>query len=171
MVKNPLDATCYMKNRDIIILIIFIILFFLIGLFYDIEYRTLTRTLIFKMANYDLKFYGGKEIRFFIPDLGFILTLIPIGFYSISKIPKSKNISFVSILIYIVLLLLFYLTFSFLESQIIKYTSAIDTKNIYHYHHNNINYRLIAIFSIVFSLSVNFVVLNILKRQKPILEK
>lgn len=147
------------------------ILFFLIGLFYDVEYRTLTRALIFKMANYDLKFYGGKEIRFFIPDFGFILSMIPIGFYTIYKFQKSKNISFVSILIYIVLLLLFYLTFSFLESQVIKYTAVIDNKNIYHYHHSNVNYRLIAIFSIVFSLSLNFVVLNILKLQKPILEK
>ncbi len=59
---------------------IFIILFFIIGLFYDIEYRNLTRIIIYKIANYDLKFYGTKEFRFFIPDFGFILTLIPIGF-------------------------------------------------------------------------------------------
>lgn len=144
----------------------------MIGLFFDIEYRTLTRTIIYKLSNYNLEYYGAKQFRFFVPDIGFILTLIPIGLFFTTKFLKLKEISFISILVYAGFLIVFYLLFCFLESQIIKYTTVIDNKGIYNYHHINVNYRLIATFSIVFSLSINFLIFKILKnRYKSILEK
>jgi hypothetical protein len=149
-----------MKNK--IILLLSIILFFIIGLIYDSNYRTLTRTVIYKIANYDLQYYGAKEIRFFVPDLGFILTLIPIGLYIILKISDFKK-NFISILILPFLLILFYLFFCFSESQII-YATEIDNNSIYHYHYSNVNYRLIAIFSIISSLISDYFSLNIIKR-------
>lgn len=152
-----------MKAKNKIILLFSIILFFLIGLIYDSNYRTLTRTVIYKIANYDLQYYGAKEIRFFVPDLGFILTLIPIGLYIILKISDFKK-NFIPILILPFLLILFYLFFCFSESQIIKYTTEIDNNSIYHYHHSNVNYRLIAIFTIISSLISDYFSLNIIKK-------
>ncbi len=152
-----------MKFKNILILLVFIILFFIIGLFYDTEYRILTRTLVSQIANYDLRFYGGKEFRFFIPDFGFILTLIPIGFYIITKFKNSVKTTFISVLFFISLLILYYFFFCYLESQIIKYTTVADNKNIYYYHHSNVNYRLIAFSSIVASLISEYFLLYIRK--------
>ncbi|RKR11826.1 hypothetical protein C8C83_3575 [Flavobacterium sp. 90] len=149
-----------MKFKSIIILFVSIILFFLIGLFYDIQYRTLTRTLILKIANYDLEYYGAKQIRFFVPDLGFILTLIPIGLYITSKLQKQKRNNLVSLLVFSVLLVLFYLFYCFVESQIIKYTTSADIKNMYYYHYQNVNYQLIALFSIISSQILNYFILK-----------
>jgi len=154
-----------MKFKNSLILVSSIIVFFLIGLFYDMQYRILTRTIVYKLSNYNLDYYGGKEFRFFVPDLGFILTLVPLGLFFTIKHLKSKKTGFISVLAFIVFLLLFYLIFCFLESQIIKYTTVIDSKGIYHYHYSNLNYRLIAFFSIVFSLSTNFLIFKILKKQ------
>ena len=81
-----------MKLKDIAILISLIIFFFLVGLLYDVEYRTLTRTIVCNLANYNLEFYGAKEFRFFVHDLGIILTLIPIGLYVILKFQHNKSI-------------------------------------------------------------------------------
>ncbi|WP_337966599.1 hypothetical protein [uncultured Flavobacterium sp.] len=149
-----------MKFKGIIILFVSIILFFFIGLLQDIEYRTLTRTLISKIANYDLEYYGGKEFRLFVPDLGFILTLIPIGLYIISRSQKQKRNNFLSILIFSALLVLFYFFYCFIESQIIKYTASADIKNTYYYHHQNVNYRLIALFSIISSQILDYFILK-----------
>lgn len=152
-----------MKFKNKIILFFSIVLFFIIGLIYDINYRTLTRTIIYKIANYNLEYYGGKEIRFFVPDLGFILTLIPIGLYIILRVSKFKKNSLIPILILPFLLISFYLFFCFSETQIIKYTTEIDNNNVYHYHHSNVNYRLIAFFNIISSLLLNYFTLSILK--------
>ncbi|WP_140511288.1 hypothetical protein [Flavobacterium pectinovorum] len=154
-----------MKFKSIIILFVSIILFFLIGLLYDMPYRTLTRTLILKIANYDLSYYGAKQIRLFIPDLGFILTLIPIGLFIISKSQKQKRNDLLSILIFPGLVVLFYLFYCFSESQIIKYTTTVD-KDIY-YHHQNVNYRLIALFSIISSQILNYFILKKLSKANP----
>ncbi|TPG34087.1 hypothetical protein EAH81_23070 [Flavobacterium pectinovorum] len=128
-------------------------------------YRTLTRTLILKIANYDLSYYGAKQIRLFIPDLGFILTLIPIGLFIISKSQKQKRNDLLSILIFPGLVVLFYLFYCFSESQIIKYTTTVD-KDIY-YHHQNVNYRLIALFSIISSQILNYFILKKLSKANP----
>ena len=159
-----LNLIKYMKLKDITVLIIVIILFFLAGLIYDVQYRTLTRTIVYKLANYNLEFYGAKQFRFFVPDLGFILTLIPIGLCLILKFQNFNKSTFIAILILPFLLILFYLFFCFSESQIIKYTTVIDSNNIYNYHHSNVNYRLIAIFSIVSSLIIEYLFLKIIKK-------
>lgn len=156
-----------MKIKDIAILISLIIFFFLVGLFYDIQYRTLTRTIIYYLANYNLEFYGAKQIRFFVPDLGFILILIPIGYYVLLRFQNFNKSSFMTILILPFLLILFYLFFRFLECQIIKYTTVIDNNTIYNYHHLNVNYRLIAVFSIISSLFMEYLFLKLLKRHNP----
>ncbi|OXA80345.1 hypothetical protein SAMN05444397_102108 [Flavobacterium aquidurense] len=153
-----------MKFKNKIILLFSIILFFLIGIIYDINYRTLTRTIIYKVANYDLQYYGGKEIRLFVPDLGFILTLIPIGLAIILSVSNFKKYRFIPILIFPFFLISFYLFFCFLESQIIKYTTAIDKNSIYHYHHSNVNYKLIAISTIISSLILDHFGFNIIKK-------
>jgi len=148
-----------MKYKSIIVLFVSIILFFLFGLLYDIQYRSLTRILISEFSNYDLRYYGGKEIRFFVPDLGFILTVVPTGLYIISKSQKQKRMSLYSILIFPGLLVSFYLFYCFLESQIIKYTTPVNIKNIYYFHHQNVNYLLIALFSIISSQILNYFIL------------
>ncbi|KIO51404.1 hypothetical protein IW18_17290 [Flavobacterium hibernum] len=106
-----------------------------------------------------MRYYGGKEIRFFVLDLGFILTVVPTGLYIISKSQKQKRISLYSILIFSGLLVSFYLFYCFLESQIIKYTTPVNIKNIYYFHHQNVNYLLIALFSIISSQILNYFIL------------
>lgn len=149
-----------MKFKSIVILFFSIIGFFLIGLLNNVQYRTLTQTLILKIANYDFSYYGAKQFSFFAPDLGFILTLIPIGLYIVLKSQKSKRNILISILIFSCLLVLFYIFYCFSESQIIKYTTTATIKNIYNYHHQNVNYRLIALFSIISSQILNYFILK-----------
>lgn len=153
-----------MKFKSIVILFFSIIGFFLIGLLYNVQYKTLTQTLILKIANYDLSYYGAKQFSFFVPDLGFILTLIPIGLYIVLKSQKSKRNIFISILFFSCLLVLFYIFYCFSESQIIKYTTTASIKNIYYYHHQNVNYRLIALLSIISSQILNYFILKKLSK-------
>ena len=156
-----------MKYKSLIILFVSIIVFFLIGLLYDIQYRSLTRIVISEFSNYDLKYYGAKEIRFLVPDLGFIIALIPIGLYFISKSQKKKKKNLLSILTFSGLLILFYLFYCFLESQIIKHTTPVNIKNIYYFHHQNVNYLLIALFSIISSQILSYFILLKYLKTKP----
>ncbi len=138
--------------------------FFLIGLFYDIEYRSMTRTLISNIADYNLEFYGAKQFRFFVPDFGFILTLIPLGIFIINKRQKLNRNPFFTIAVFSIFFFLYYFISCFIESEIIKYTTTINMGNTYRYHHSNINYRLIVLCSIIASLLSYNIFLSISKK-------
>ena len=73
------------KKLKLISLVIIVILTFIIGARYELDYRILTRRTVKYFANYQLGFYGGKYFRIFETGIAFILTLIPIGFYFISR--------------------------------------------------------------------------------------
>lgn len=69
------------KKQKLIIPTIIVILTFIIGILYELDYRILTRRVVKLFADNKLEFYGGKDFRIFETDIAFILTLIPIGFY------------------------------------------------------------------------------------------
>lgn len=138
-------------KQKLILLFLLVILIFYIGIQYELDYRILTRRTVKYLANYELEFYGGKDFRFFETDIAFILTLIPIGFFFITrKVNSIKKILFLN-LVYLILIPIFYYLFCYLESQFINITitNPIMNNGILKYHQNNVNYRTILILTII----------------------
>ncbi|PJA05254.1 MAG: hypothetical protein COX71_07835, partial [Flavobacteriales bacterium CG_4_10_14_0_2_um_filter_35_18] len=139
------------ENRKLILLILTVVLTFIIGVWFELDYRILTRRTLKYLADYKLEFYGGKEFRIFETDIAFILTLIPIGFYFTSrKVSSLKKIIGLN-LIYLILIPIFYCLFCYLESQFIDITmtNPIMSDGILKYHQNNVNYRMILFLTII----------------------
>jgi len=139
------------KNRKLTLLILIIILTFIIGMRYELDYRILTRRAVKYFADYELGFYGGKDFRIFETDIAFILTLIPIGFYfTTRKVSSVKKILYLN-LVYLILIPIFYCLFCYFESQFIKITvtKPIMNDGILKYHQNNVNYRIILFLTII----------------------
>ena len=158
------------KNRKLILLIILIILTFIFGMRYELDYRILTRRTIKYFAEYELGFYGGKGFRIFETDIAFILTLIPIGFYFISqKVSSLKKVIGLN-LVYLTLLLAFYCVYCYLESQFIKITitNPIINDGVLKYHQNNVNYRMILFLTILSTFICGLIIKKIIKGKKPV---
>ena len=157
------------RKQKLIILIFLVILTFIIGFWLEIDYRIITRRTVKYLANYQLGFYG-KEFRIFETDIAFILTLIPIGFYFTSR----KVISFKKIigmnLVYLILIPIFYCVYCYLESQFIKITitNPIMNDGVLKYHLNNVNYRMILIFTITSTFICGMIIKIITNRKKPV---
>ncbi len=141
-----------------------VILFFIIGFFYGYKYYSLTRQLVSNFANYNLEFYGAKQIRIYSLDIGLLFTLIPIGLFFIVKNTKETKYKLLLIASFTFLLILYYCVFCQLESRFIKYTTTVDMGNIYRYHHLNINYRLILFISILTVIITQFGIVRIYKK-------
>ncbi len=158
------------KNRKLIILILIVILTFIFGMRYELDYRILTRRTVKYFADYKLEFYGGKDFRFFETDIAFILTLIPIGFYFTSrKVSSLKKLIGLN-LVYLILIPTFYCLFCFLESQFINITitNPIMNDGILKYHQNNVNYRMI-LFLTISSIFISGIIINkITSEEKPV---
>jgi hypothetical protein len=138
-------------KRKFISLIFLIILTFIIGVWFELDYRILTRTAVKYFADYELGFYGGKDFRVFETDIAFILTLIPIGFYVTSRKVTSIKKKVVLNLVYLLLITAFYCLYCFIESQFIKITVTLpilDNGNL-KYNQNNVNYRMILFFTVL----------------------
>lgn len=103
------------------------------------------------LANYNLRFYGGKDFRFFETDIAFILTLIPIGLYFTSRKVESLIKIIVLNLAYLILIPTFYCLYCFLESQFIEITitNPIINDGILRYDQNSVNYRMILFLTII----------------------
>jgi dolichyl-phosphate-mannose--protein O-mannosyl transferase len=158
------------KKRKLISLIIIVILTFIIGMRYEIDYRILTRRTVKYLANYELGYYGGKGFRIFETDIAFILTLIPIGFYFTSrKIRSIKKVLWLNF-VYLILVPIFYCLFCFLESQFINITvtNPIMNDGILKYHQNNLNYRMILFFTIISTFISGIIIKKITKEKKPV---
>ena len=150
------------EKRKLILLILTVILTFIVGFWLELDYRILTRITIKYFANYELEFYGGKDFRIFETDIAFILTLIPIGFYFTSrKVSSVKKILWLN-LVYIILVPLFYSLYCFIESQFIKITNTLSIvdNGILKYHHNNVNYRMILLLTIISTFICGKIFLN-----------
>lgn len=158
------------KNRKLIILVFIVILTFIFGMQYELDYRFLTRRTVKYFANYELGFYGGKEFRLFETDIAFILTLIPIGFYFTSR----KVSSFTKIiglnLVYLILIPAFYCLFCYLESQFVKITitNPIMNDGVLKYHQNNVNYRMIIFLTIISTFISGIIIKKITNEKKPV---
>ncbi|MGB3606950.1 hypothetical protein [Psychroserpens sp.] len=158
------------KKQKLISLIIIVILTFIIGMKYEMDYRNLTRNLVKYFANYKLDFYGGKEFRLFETDIAFILTLIPFGFYfTYLKINSLKKILSL-ILFYLILVPLFFCFYCFIESI---YLNIIITQpriegEIINFHFNNVNYRMILFLTIISTFISGIIFKKITKWKKPV---
>ena len=158
------------ENRKLILLILTVVLTFNIGVWFELDYRILTRRTVKYFANYELGFYGGKDFRIFEPDIAFILTLIPIGFYFTFRKISSLNNKLWLNLVYLILVPLFYCLYCFLESQYIKMTITLPTteNGILKYHQNNVNYKMILFLTIISTFISGIIIKKILSRKKPV---
>jgi hypothetical protein len=157
-------------KRKLILLILIVILTFIVGMRYELDYRILTRRTVKYLADYKLGFYGGKDFRFFETDIAFILTLIPIGFYFTSrKVISLKKIIGLN-LVYLILIPIFYCLYCFLESQFIKttITNPIMNDGILKYHQNNVNYRIILFLTIISTFISGIIIKKITNEKKPV---
>jgi len=158
------------ENRKLILLILTVVLTFIIGVWFELDYRILTRRTLKYLADYKLEFYGGKEFRIFETDIAFILTLIPIGFYFTSrKVSSLKKIIGLN-LIYLILIPIFYCLFCYLESQFIDITmtNPIMSDGILKYHQNNVNYRMILFLTIISTFISGIIFKKITNEKKPV---
>lgn len=158
------------KKRKLISLIIIVILTFILGMRYEIDYRILTRRTVKYLANYELGFYGGKGLRIFETDIAFILTLIPIGFYFTSRKISSRTTIILQALIYLILIPAFYFLICYLESQFIKITitNPIMNDGVLKYHQNNLNYRMILFLSIISTFISGIIIKKMTNEKKPV---
>ena len=160
-------------KRKLILLILTVILTFIFGMRYELDYRILTRRTVKYLADYKLGFYGGKDFRLFETDIAFILTLIPIGFHFTSrKVSSLKKIIGLN-LIYLILIPTFYCLYSFLESQFIKITitNPIMNDGILKYHQNNVNYRMILFLTIISTFISGIIIKKMANGKKPVANK
>ena len=156
------------EKRKLIFLIFIVLLTFIIGFWFELDYRILTRRSVKFFANYELGFYGGKDYRIFETDVAFILTLIPIGFYFTARNIISLKGRILLNLIYMISILIFYCLYCFLESQFIKITitAPIMDNGILKYHQNNVNYRIILILTILSTFIGGIIIKRIINRKK-----
>ena len=158
------------RNLKRIFLILTVILTFILGMRYELDYRILTRKTVKYLADYELEFYGGKGFRIFETDIAFILTLLPIGFHFISREVKSRKKAIVLNLIYLILIPIFYCLYCFLESQFIEITitNPIMDDGVLKYHQNNLNYRMILFLTIVSAFISLIIAKKVTNGKKPV---
>ncbi len=119
-------------------------------------------------ADYEIGFYGGKDLRILETDIAFILTLIPIGFFITSRNVTSLKNRLILNLVYVTQIIIFYCLFCFIESQFIKYTvdQPLIVNGILKYHMNNVNYRTILLLTII-STFTGGLIFKLLILKKP----
>jgi hypothetical protein len=159
-----------LKRKRKLILLFVLIITFIFGMRYELDYRILTRRTVKYFADYELGFYGGKDFRFFETDIAFILTLIPIGFYLTSRKGSSVKKIIGLNLIYLTIIPTFYCLYCFLESQFIKITitNPIMNDGILKYHQNNVNYRMILFLTIISTFISGIIINKITNEKKPV---
>ncbi len=164
-VSNKLKNNMLKEKRNLILLIVIVILTFIVGVWLELDYRILTRNTIRFFANYELEFYGGKDFRLFETDIAFILTLIPIGFYLLSRKVGSLKKKLLLNLVYLILIGIFFCLYCFLESQFISITVTAPIMNdgILKYHQNNLNYRMILFLTIISTFISGIIIKRIIK--------
>ena len=150
------------QNRLLVILIILLV--FIVGVSYETDYRLLTRKTVAYFADYNLKFYGGKDFRLLNTEIAFILTLIPIGFYFTTLKLNSKKARMM-LLVYLILIPLYFCVSCFLESQYIKLNSTVHSFNmeVLMYHQNNLNYKTIALLTIILTFTSGLIYNRLMK--------
>ncbi|WP_291134356.1 hypothetical protein, partial [Flavobacterium sp. UBA7663] len=154
--------TAMKKKQNLLILSLSIITFFVIGFLYEIDYRILTRSSVKYFASFKIEYYGGKGFRIFETDIAFILTLIPISFFILSKNLTSLIKKLILAMIYLVGIIGFYCFYCYLESEFISITSKLGAyrNGNFMYHSNNINYR-----GILFSTIISTFVIGIVSKK------
>lgn len=154
------------KNISILILILSIILIFIIGVWFEIDYRILTRKAIKYFAKYKIDYYGAKDFRFFQTDIAFILTLIPISYFFLNKNLTSNIIKLKLALLYVISIIGFYCLYCYAESEFIRITVQFpkEENGVILYHHNNLNYRGILFITIISTFSIGIITKKIIKK-------
>lgn len=157
------------KHFNLLFLFISILIIFIIGVVYEIDYRILTRRVIKYLSKIKIDYYGGKEFRIFETDIAFILTLIPISIFILVKKLSSVISKFFLTLLFLISCISFYFLYCYLETYLIEMTIT----NLYYnhgvlmIHSNNIDYRLIAFTTITSSFVIGIMVKLIIKKNYP----
>lgn len=147
------------KYINLSVLILSEILIFIIGLWLEVDYRILTKKAIKYFAHYKIDYYAAKEFRFLETGIAFILILIPISYYFLTKNSTSYATKLKLALLYTIAILGFYCFYCFTESEFIRltYTLPRDKNGVLLCHSNNINFRGILFMTIISTFIVGLV--------------
>lgn len=139
------------KYINLSVLILSVILIFIIGVWLEIDYRIFTKKTIKYFAHYNLDYFGAKEFRILETNIAFILTLIPISYYFLTKNLTSYPTKLKVALLYIISVIGFYCFYCYIESEFIRltYTLPIVKNGVLLYHHNNVNFKGILFMTII----------------------
>ena len=153
---------------NLLVLILSVILIFIIGVIYEIDYRVLTRKSLKYFSEVKIDFYGGKDFRIFETDIAFILTLIPISFFVITKKLPLIATKIKLATLFLISLVGFYCFYCFIESCFIGITITRPTyvDGALMYHSNNVNYRLILFLTIVSAFIVCLISRKLIKANR-----
>lgn len=154
------------KKLNFLILVVSVILIFIIGVRYELDYRNLTRNTVKYFANYSIEYYRGKEFRIFPIEIALNLTLIPTGYYLLTKTLNSLKTKLILALVMATSLAGFYCLFCYIESEFIRMTVTRPTyeNGALLYHFNNVNYKGILFATIVSSFVVGLVAKKLIKK-------
>lgn len=145
------------KNRiNLVFLILSIILIFIIGVLYEIDYRILTRKSVKYFSKVKIDFYGGKDFRIFETDIAYILTLIPISLFLLTRKLTLLSTKIKYTMLFIISIVSFYCLYTYGESCIIGITIDLPTyiNGTLMYNYNNVDYKGILFLTIVSSFVV-----------------
>lgn len=154
------------KKITILILILSVIVIFILGVLYEIDYRILTRQSIKYFSKVKIDYYGGKDLRIFETDIAFILTLIPITFYIISRKLALLSTKIMLAFLYFIGLVGFYCFYCYLESCFIGITISNPTyiKGVLMYHHGNVDYSTILLLTIISTFIISLLTKMIIRK-------
>lgn len=158
------------SHINLLVLLLSVILIFIIGVLYELDYRILTRKSVKYFSNIKIDFYGSKDFRFFETDIAFILTLIPISLFLITRKLTSLSTKVKLAILFLISIVCFYCLYSYGESCIIGITIDLPTyiNGTLMYNYNNVDYEGILFLTIISSFLVALLAKKIIKKNQPI---
>jgi len=155
------------KHINFLLLILSVISFFIIGMLLEPDYRILTRKSIMYFSKFKIDYYGGKDFWIFPTDVAFILTLIPISYFLLTRKLISLETKLKFVTLYLVSIVCFYCFYCYLESEFIRITVTNPTyiDGALMYHSRNINYNKILFTTIVSTFITGIIIIRNLTKK------
>lgn len=154
------------RHTNLLILILSVISVFIIGVLSESDYRILTRKSIMYFSRFKIDYYGGKDFWILPTDIAFILTLIPLSFFMLSRKLISFETKLKLAVFYLVSLICFFCFYCYLESEFIRITVTDPTyiNGALMYHSRNINYNKILFITIISVFVTGIIIRKLTKK-------
>ena len=139
---------------------------FFIGVSYEMDYRDFTRDVVQYLANYDLKFYGGKDSISLSLIAPFIFALTPVGFHFTSSRIVSSERRLAHTFIQLVLILIFYFIYCFLDGVYIynKIVPIEEVDGVVKFHKNDLHYTMIVLLTLTSTFMTGTIIKKVMTR-------